>query len=613
MRAIRILAALLMGGSAAALAQGVSAAPFIPNTSVAAPAAAAQAISFSVYLPLQNKAAMATLMTDLQNTASPNYHKFLTPYQFNARFGPSAASIANVSAALTSQGFAVMGVVGRSIRVSGTAAQFNHAFSTTLSNVTGRDGSVQTLAMSPLVLSGALQTEGVMIPTFSKLPAVHKQSFKLTNVNTENRYSTSGAYWFTDLKQAYDYPSYLATTPSGQKLDGKGVQAAVVISNDALDSDIAAMFTHENFLANGGTAIPTITHTMIDGGAPYEFDASFEASLDVQQILGGAPGASVTLVDIPDLSDGHIEDGYMYVDTALANPKDPTSGAKFQLVNSSFGGCELGDPSFNAMVDEEFGQGNIEGITFVVSSGDQGGLLCPDNNYGTGSPSRFVAGVSTPANSPNATAVGGGNLVTVSDGTLNSAYVQENTLGDPDLPYDIYGFGQNVSGGYWGAGGGLSTIFTKPTYQSMVTTGSATARTLPDIGMQVGGCPGGIAVLPCGPNRSAAVVYDGGTAYGVIGTSVSSPEFVGALALLVQLKGPQGNINPFLYSQAAAQNAGSGTFYHRAIPGFDGKFTNKTPGAGYDYLIGNGTPDIRSLFGMTALPAAGVPQTASNP
>ena len=54
-------------------------------------------------------------------------------------------------------------------------------------------------------------------------------------------------------------------------------------------------------------------------------------------------------------------------------------------------------------------------------------------------------------------------------------------------------------------------------------------------------------------------------------------------------------------------------FYNRNIPGFDGKYSGSFPSAGYNYITGNGTPKVRSLFGMTALPAAGTPQTPSNP
>lgn len=64
---------------------------------------------------------------------------------------------------------------------------------------------------------------------------------------------------------------------------------------------------------------------------------------------------------------------------------------------------------------------------------------------------------------------------------------------------------------------------------------------------------------------------------------------------------------------AAQQNAGGTAAYNRGIRGFDGKWTNVAPAGGYTYLVGNGTPKVRALFGMLDVPAAGDPQTPSNP
>ena len=282
----------------------------------------------------------------------------------------------------------------------------------------------------------------------------------------------------------------------------------------------------------------------------------------------------------------------------------------------------------------------MEGTTWLVSSGDEGGPGCPSVNIVphfvasfSGPPVTFVKGVSSPSDSPSATSVGGGNLVTTTPaftGDLNSAYISEHGFGDPEVPYDEFGIGVNISGGYWGAGGGLSVLFGKPSYQTLVNTGSTTARTQPDIGMLVGGCPGGISVLPCGPNRSAVVVTIGAPAsgpgsdgaghrFGFIGTSVSSPEFAGALALAVQYYGGRfGNINPALYALAADQTAAGGVsapaakqYYHMNTPGFDGVYSSSAAG-GYNYIFGNGTPHVRTLFGLD-VPAAGVPRSPSNP
>ncbi len=597
------------------------------------PAVASQAVKFEVFLPLQNAAALDALLANQQNPASSSYHKWLTPAQFSQQFGPSATTVAGVKSALQAQGFSIVAVHSRSIQVAGTVAMVAHAFSTTLSNVQPQVGPARMVASPSLTLPAALKSAGAVIPEFSGLPLLHKHLQVATRSVPDNRNSLVGGYYYTDLKQAYDFPSYTSVV-NGKRLDGTGVNVAILISNDVLDTDIADQFNHENFTQTTGKAPPTINRLLVNGGAPFDPNLSDEASLDVQMVLGGAPGANVTLVNIPNLSDENTLAGYLTIVEANT----------FDIVNSSFGGCDaFYQPAYNEGVDFTgvlevydtlFKQGNSQGITFVASSGDSGGLSCPDPHYITGSivgtsgpgnpatPSRFVAGVEEPASSPHVTAVGGTNLITTTPpspqtvpATLTSAYVGENAYGDPELAYDPYGEGALVYGGYWGAGGGISSYYPKPSYQNLVNSGSSTFRTTPDIGMHVGGCPGGIAVLPCGPNRSYVIVYLNGTRIGLIGTSIASPEFVGAVALYNEKTGARsGNLNTYLYTAGADQTSGAkGQVYNRAISGFDGKYTNQTPSSGYDYLVGNGTPKVRALFGMSALQAAGVPQSASNP
>jgi subtilase family serine protease len=475
-----------------------------------------------------------------------------------------------------------------------------------------------------------LQDLNVRVLGLESIPhrRVHSQvTSRATNAVVNNRYGPTGPYWFTDLKQAYDYPAYSAST------DGKGVKVAVLMADLLFPGDVAAVFNHENFSAITGKPVPTVTTKLVDGGGVVNGYGSFEASLDVQQVLGGAPGADVTLVSIPDLSEAHIAAGYRYIVDSNA----------YDIVNSSFGGCELSyTAAYNGGTDltylmktlhEIFLQGNAQGITFVASSGDQGGLACPSPDYGTpGASPVFLPGVSSPANDPNVTAVGGGNLVTnASSTTRNSSYVRESAFADPQAPYDIYGRGQNVSGGYWGAGGGVSTVFAKPLYQALANTGSARWRTVPDIGMQVGGL--GFSGLECDglscstDDSSVFMAYGAGTSfadfYSVIGTSVSAPQFVGALALFEQRLGANhrvGNVNYWLYAKGAIQSLAGGAaapsalqFYHRNIPGNDGLFKGGSPSQNYDYIYGNGSPDVRKLFDLTAFPPAGIPQTSSNP
>ena len=629
MRINRITAATLCAAGVfttqVALSAPLRAATAHPDATATVSAAAAQdLVEFGVYLPLRHTAQLDALIAQQHDQNSAQYHQWLQPADFLQRFGPRPEDIAAVKDALIARGLTIVSANGHGVRVRGTAAAVTQAFSTPLQKVTARNHT-RFRSRQPLQMPGELAAMDLRVIGLEALPEHHvhaRVTGLVPTASVDNRYSTTGPYWFDDLKQAYDYPAY------GPATDGSSVSVAVLMADLIFPDDVAAAFNHEKFTAITGKAAPGVTTVLIDGGGVQDGYGSFEASLDVQQVLGGAPGSDVTLVSIPDLSDQSIMDGYTYiVDTN-----------KYDIVNSSFGGCELGyTAAYNGGTDytsilaayhELFQQGNAQGITFVASSGDEAGLECPSVDYFNGGTNpTFVAGVSTPAVDPSVTAVGGGNLITNSTaGSLDSKYVGETAYADPEAPYDIYGFGTDVSGGYWGAGGGVSTVFRKPLYQALVKTGSTRWRTVPDIGMQVGGCPG--LATSCSPDDSAAVVAYGagigGGFYGVIGTSVSSPEFVGALALFEQQLGKKhhrvGNINYFLYANAALQTLAGGTkapaglqFYHRNNPGYNGVYHDDFPSYNYNYVYGNGSPDVRKLFGLTRYPAAGVPQTAGNP
>ena len=615
MRAVATcLAAAAFAGSCSSLAL---AAPVTPAPTVQMQALApAQAVIFEVFLPLRNTQALDALLDAQQTAGSPSYQKWLTPAQFAAQFGPTAQDMAQAEASITSQGFAISAVHSRSFQVLSTVQAIQKTFGSTLMRAAFSNGQTRIVANTPLTLPAALQAQGAVIAQFSGRAPLHSNARFAANADPANRYSASGGYWFTDLKQAYDYPSYQATV-NGKPLDGTGTSVAVLISYDAQDSDIKQVFDHEKFTQITGKPAPTIQRVAIDGGAAFDPTNSFEASLDVQEVLGGAPGAAVTLVTTPDLSDTSIIDGYLYI----------VESNQYDIVNSSFGGCELfytaaynGGQDYTGILDlydTLFKQGNAQGVTFVASSGDEGGLSCPDLNYfGGKKPSRFVPSIQFPSDSPHVTGVGGGNLLTTVKAapSLTSKYASENALGDPEISHDPYGVGVNVAAGFWGAGGGVSTHFTKPAYQQLVDTGNTSFRTAPDVGMQVGGCPGGLALAPCGPNRSYVIIALGGVLYGVIGTSVSSPEFASAVALFVEKSGHRvGNLNRYLYTQSAQQVQGASHGFNRITNGFDGKYSGNAPAGGYNYLAGNGTPRVRALFGMMDAPAAGDPQTATNP
>lgn len=625
------LGALLLASAftTSVLATSALAATPAEKAGIVTPTEATAKVDFEIFLPLRNSLDLDRLLAAQQTPNGTLYHKWLTPAEFAASYGPTPEAWAAAKAAVAAAGLSVDVVRTRSMHVSGAATKVGRLFNTGLNSVLLQNGKTQIVASAGITIPTTLSSIGATVTAFNGLSAKHPFARISATAIPDSRNGPDGPYWYNDMKQAYDYPSYQSFLPGGARLDGTGVGAAVLMEDLVTPGDVAGFFNHEQFSITTHTKVPNITTTLVDGGGQINGPGSFEASLDVQQILGGAPGANVTLFSIPDLQDQSILDGYQAI----------VDSNHYAVVNSSFGGCELNyTAAYNTgtdytyilrAYDDLFRQGNAQGITFVASSGDEGGLACPSPDYFSGSTkAKFIKSVSSPADSPYVTAVGGGNLVTeVSSGPvvppythgLSSVYLGENAFGDPEIPHDPYGLGANVSGGYWGAGGGLSAVFSRPDYQILVNTGSS-ARTVPDVGMQVGGCPASLAITPCGPNRSAAIVRFFGKNYGVIGTSVSSPEFVGALVLYIQKVGRVGNVNSYLYGVGRAQTLAGGVnapaslqFYHRNIKGFDGAWADDYPSQNYNYLNGNGTPDVRKLFGFTNFAPAGVPRTPSNP
>src|SRR5258707_538742 len=70
------------------------------------------------------KAALRALIEQLHDPASPNYHKWLTPEEYAARFGMTPADLSKVTEWLKSQGLSVDGISRSRTRLSfsGTAA-----------------------------------------------------------------------------------------------------------------------------------------------------------------------------------------------------------------------------------------------------------------------------------------------------------------------------------------------------------------------------------------------------------------------------------------------------------------------------------------------------------
>ncbi len=97
--------------------------------------APASTIDFAVSLKPRDLAGAKAFAQAVSTPGSSSYGRFLTPVQWEARFSPTARQVAEVSAFLRASGFNVGSVSAdrMAVEASGTAAQVERAFSTSLS------------------------------------------------------------------------------------------------------------------------------------------------------------------------------------------------------------------------------------------------------------------------------------------------------------------------------------------------------------------------------------------------------------------------------------------------------------------------------------------------
>jgi hypothetical protein len=147
----------------------------------------------------------------------------------------------------------------------------------------------------------------------------------------------------------------------------------------------------------------------------------------------------------------------------------------------------------------------------------------------------------------------------------------------------------------------MSSVYKKPAWQTGPGVPNDGARDVPDV------------ALAASPAHDPYVVVSGGAEIAVGGTSAAAPSFAGILAVLnqylvqnkTQPKAGVGNINPKLYSMAAAGTPG---VFHDVTAGnnivpcqagspncVNGQF-GYTAGVGYDLVTGLGSVDAYNLI-----------------
>lgn len=585
-------------------------------------------IALTFRLSAAQQSDLQELLREQQDRSSPNYHKWLTPEQYAARFGMTANDLGKVSSWLKSEGLTVEGVARNrnEISFSGSVGQVEYALKTEIHNYS-INGEQHIANPTDVALPGAFAGEvlGVRgLNDFHPKPRLRPASAKFTSNLSGNHFVIPG-----DFATIYDLPS---------SFDGTGQTIAVIgqtlISTTDIDAFRSAAGlparTSSNFIQ---TLVPgTGTATSCTGDLT-------EADLDLEWSEGVAKNATIKFVYAGNGSGTNCNNRTSNVFDAL---QFSITNNVAPIISISYGNCEasLGG-SFVLTMQQWAQQANAQGQTISGPAGDSGAADC---DTGTSATQGFA--VDVPASIPEVTGVGG------SEFTGDAGACPPNDVcGSGGAPADPpYWSGSNslTSGASalehipeqtWNdststsldaGGGGASTIFSKPSWQSGNGVPGDGKRDVPDIALNASNghdpyliCSqdffaGTSGVTSCanGFRSSSTNSSENNLLDAVGGTSAGAPTFAGILALINQATGSNGlgNVNPMLYRLAAS----SPTAFHDITSGNNnvpctagsancpsGGTIGFSAGGGYDQVTGLGSLDVANLISAWTVTPAG--------
>ncbi len=611
-------------------------------------------------MQLQRSPAQEKAVTDFidsqHNSASPNFHQWLTAVEFGKRFGPSAAELDKVCAWLRSSGFTVNSVYpgGTLIDFSGTAGQVAIAFRTEIHRLEV-DGKQHFANMSDPKIPVALAA------TVTGIVALH--DFRPHPLHKPHAQYTVGdaGYTFHLLVPADLYTIYDLNAAFKAGYTGQGQTIALAEDSDLYDPADWSTFRSVLGLSGYTSGSLVTVNPQLAGGAsncsdPGPSGDDIEATLDVEWASAAAPNASIVLAACADEG---VTFGVLTAAQNLVNGAKPP-----QIISVSYGECEANNgaaanAAYNAMAQ----QAVAEGISVFAAAGDEGAASC-DAGY---SSATHGLGISALAASPYSVAVGGTDFADMSLGSTHKYWTATNssTYGSavsyiPEIPWNdscagsILSVYEGYSTGYGadgfcgtstallygsitvgaGSGGpsecatGAPTVnqvvsgscqgYAKPSWQTATGNPSDGVRDIPDVSLFAATGIWGHYYVTCfsdpangGAPCTGAPINWGGAG----GTSFASPIMAGIQALVNQkMGGAQGNPNPVYYKLAASSVAS--LVFHPVTTGditvncsgeiacFGASFEGRGRATPITTFVGNGALSTSSQKLSPAYPAA---------
>ena len=548
--------------------------------------AAPSSETMQISLILKTNPALQSYASEVNTPGNPNYHRYLTHQEIGQKFGQAQSTINAIDAYFTSKGLTTRAGVGRmSIKLSGPASSVESAFGTLVQMV-----SIPGIGMRPeatrvpslpqsfandiqsivglsdyLKFKPGLITRPKLSPTTSGaslVPATTPSSPVSTCQSARLGVSMEGWSPNSPSVLGYDYQMdpFYSTGYFGQ-----GQTVAFLEFATYNPSDIT------NFENCFGSSATLMSPVLVDGGASSTNSGHSEATGDLETVASLAPDASLEVYSAPNSSTGFLDAVSQWVSQDNA-----------AIMSNSWDLCEAGKSALAQSLNTYFAAAAIQGQTFVSASGDSGSQC-------SGSLS-----VTIPADSPNVLAVGGTSLP------------------------GYFGPGETTWNSPSGAsGGGVSTAFTLPGYQSALGALSTPASTDYSTNCPTSSYPNGCRMVP-------DVSASADPAYGyytyctsctsisnwseIGGTSMSTPLWAAGLSLINQAcystKGNLGLANSVLYPMAgtaAFNDITAGNNDVSALTGYNTPYYSAAPG--YDMVTGLGTPNFATIAEQYCSPA----------
>jgi subtilase family serine protease len=403
-------------------------------------------------------------------------------------------------------------------------------------------------------------------------------------------------------------------------LNGAGQTIAII---DAYGSDTIAHDLHVYNLAFGlqpmcgeegvtcTSGMPTFSQLSLQGspatkapppksngtGLENKSAWALEVSLDVETAHAIAPKANILLVTTPTAETLGVQ-GFPQmmaaVDYVVQNHLATVISMSLASAEDAFGSAQS-----LLNLRYAFVHAAENGITLLGASGDGGTTNSQKTPVKNPSVIPYPT-VEWPASDPLVTGVGGTYLCTnPTSGTNDPRSIYAGPVGRCNANPTQAEVGWTFSGG------GFSHIFTRPAYQDTLPAGSTAIgamRGVPDVAFQASAGTGALVYITLPPDGTSgllcgSVVCSTGW-YDIGGTSLSTPQWAGLVAIADQLNGGGlGPINAALYKIGADSTRYANDFYDVTTGKnqTDPSIVGYPATTGWDPVTGLGTPNAANL------------------